>query len=375
VYDVFVAGLGVMGSAAARAFARANYRVGGCDAYHPPHDRGSSHGESRIIRAAYFEDPIYTPLAQRSFALWRALGKESGRALLWRTGGLNIGPRSGMLVDGALLSAQTHRIAHELLSAEQITERFPGLRVDPEHVAVYEPDAGILDPEGCVNALLESARATGAELHFGEKLVGWQSEAGAVTIETTRTQYRAHALILAVGSWLPWFKPELPLRVTRQPVFWFEPTTPALYAPEQQPHYLIEYEQDRIFYGFPDLGRGLKCALHYNAPITTAEHVDRSLRTSDLNAVKTLLQRYLPGAAGPLLRHSVCLYTNTPDLHFVVDRDPVQRIVWLLSACSGHGFKFAPAIAELLLGALTRGAELPEVFSAHRLERARPRPH
>jgi sarcosine oxidase len=375
VYDVFIAGLGVMGSATARAFSRANYRVGACDAFHPPHERGSSHGESRIIRAAYFEDPIYTPLAQRSFALWRALGKESGRALLWVTGGLNIGPRGGMLVDGALRSAEMHRISHELLDFEKITERFPGLRVDPNHVAVYEPDAGILDPENCVKALLDSARSTGAELHFGEKLVAWNSEDGAVTIETTRTQYRAHALILAVGGWLPWFKPELPLRVTRQPVFWFEPTTPALYTPENQPHYLIEYEEGRIFYGFPDLGRGLKCALHYDAPTTTAEHVDRTLRTGDLNAVKALVQRYLPGAAGPLLRHSVCLYTNTPDLHFLIDRDPADRNVWLLSACSGHGFKFAPAIAELMVGALSHGAPLPPVFSANRLESARPRPH
>jgi sarcosine oxidase len=233
----------------------------------------------------------------------------------------------------------------------------------------------VLDPELCLGALLESARAAGAELHYDEKLVGWRSDGTSVVIETVRGEYRARSLILAVGPWLPWFKPLLALRVTRQPAFWFEPTAPELYSADRQPHYLIEYELGRIFYGFPDLGRGVKCALHYNAPITTADHVDRSLRTSDVDAVRSLLERFLPAAAGPLLRQSVCLYTNTPDLHFLVDRDPLESQVWLLSACSGHGFKFAPAIAELIVNAGVRGGALPRVFGADRSSLARPRPH
>jgi sarcosine oxidase len=373
--DVFVAGLGVMGSATARALARAGLSVGACDAFHPPHDRGSSHGESRIIRAAYYEDPIYTPLARRSFALWRELAQETGQVLLRKTGGLNIGPHNGMLVNGALMSARAHGIPHELLSAADVMARFPGMHMDHNLVALLEPDAAVLDPEVCLGALLESARAAGAALRFDEKFIGWRSDGTSVVIETARAEYQARSLILAVGPWLPWFKPLLSLRVTRQPVFWFEPTTPDVYSADRQPHYLIEYELGRIFYGFPDLGRGVKCGLHYNAPTTTADHVDRTLRTGDVDAVRALLEKYLPAAAGPLLRQSVCLYTNTPDLHFLVDRDPLEPQVWLLSACSGHGFKFAPAIAELVVNAGVQGGALPRVFAADRSSLARPRPH
>jgi sarcosine oxidase len=368
IYDVFVAGVGVMGGAVARALARAGLRVAGCDNRQPPHDRGASHGESRIIRAAYFEDPVYAPLARRALTLWRALEEETGRSLLRVTGGLNIGPDAGSLVRGALASARSHGIPHERVGGAELMRRYPALRVGAGEVAVFEPDAGILDPEQCVSAQIESARAAGAQLRLGDRLVGWRRVGAELRITTASGECTARRLVLALGAWLPAFRPGLPLQVTRQPVFWFDPIEPAIHAPERLPHFLIEFEPHRVFYGFPDLGSGLKCAIHREGEITTAEGVDRTLRPSEQKTVRSLLERFLPRAAGALRDSAVCLYTNTADGHFLIDRDPAEPAVWLLSACSGHGFKFAPALAELLLEPLAgRGGAPLEPFSLGRL--------
>ena len=350
-----MAGLGVMGSAVARALARAGLRVAGCDARQPPHDQGSSHGESRIIRAAYFEDPVYAPLARRAQTLWRELEAESGQTLLRVTGGLNIGPPAGMLVSGALESARTHDIAHEQLDSVELQRRYPALRVAANDVAVWEPEAGILDPEACVGALGESARRAGAQLETGNSLVSWKQTNDGIQVRTANGDVYARNLILALGAWLPAFHAQLPLRVTRQSVFWFETSDPLIHSADRLPHYLIEFETGRVFYGFPDLGNGLKCAIHHEGAVTSPDQVERALHESELAQVRAQLERYFPRANGTLRRHSTCLYTNTPDGHFVIDRDPDATGVWLFSACSGHGFKFAPALAELLKQALAAG--------------------
>ncbi len=374
IYDAFVAGLGVMGGAVARALARAGLRVAGCDERQPPHDRGSSHGESRIIRAAYFEGPVYAPLARRAVALWRALEEETGRSLLRVTGGLNIGLDAGALVRGALASASRYGIAHERVGGAELMQRYPALRVGPDETAVFEPDAGILDPEECVAAQIESARAAGAQLRLGDGLVAWRRAGAELRVTTASGECTARTLVLALGAWLPVFRPELALRVARQPIFWFDPLEPALHAPERLPHFLIEFEPGRFFYGFPDLGHGLKCAIHHEGEVTTADSVERRLRPAEHERVRSLLARFLPRAAGRLRSSAVCLYTNTADGHFLIDRDPADPGVWLLSACSGHGFKFAPALAELLLEALTGPGDAPlEAFSLERLVAA-PRP-
>ena len=368
IYDVFVAGLGIMGGALARALARAGLRVAGCDDRYPPHDRGSSHGESRILRAAYFEDPIYAPLARRAFALWRALEDETGRSLLRVTGGLDIGPDDGTLVRGALSSARLHGIAHERVGGAELMRRWPALSVGSGEAAVFEPDAGILDPEQCVAAQIESARAAGAQLRLGDGLVGWRRVGAELRVTTARGEVTVRTLVLALGAWLPAFRPDLPLRVARQPVFWFDPIEPAIHAPERLPHFLIEFEPGRIFYGFPDLGSGLKCAIHHDGESTTAETVDRRLRPAECDRVRSLLERFVPRAAGRMRRSTVCLYTNTMDGHFLIDRDPAERGVWLFSACSGHGFKFAPALAESLVEPLTGCGDAPlERFCMGRL--------
>jgi sarcosine oxidase len=250
-------------------------------------------------------------------------------------------------------------------------QRYPALRLGAGEAAVFEPGAGILDPEQCVAAQIESARAAGAQLRLGDGLVAWRRVGAELRVTTASGECTARTLVLALGAWLPAFRPGLPLRVTRQPVFWFDPIEPAIHAPERLPHFLIEFEPGRVFYGFPDLGHGLKCAIHHDGEITTADGVDRRLRPGEQERVRSLLERFLPRAAGRLRSSAVCLYTNTTDGHFLIDRDPLEPGVWLLSACSGHGFKFAPALAELLLEALTgSGAAQLESFSSERFATA-----
>src|SRR5262245_14190939 len=368
IYAACVAGLGVMGGAAARALARAGLRVAACDEREPPHDRGSSHGESRIIRAAYFEGPTYAPLARRALALWRELEEERGGRLLRATGGLDIGPGEGALVRGALASARLHGIPHERLGGAELMRRWPALRVGDDAAAVFEPEAGILDPERCVAAQIDSARAAGAELHLGARLVGWRRAGAELRIATTRGEWQVRTLLLALGAWLPAFRPELPLRVTRQAVFWFDPLEAAGHGPHALPNFLIEFEPGRIFYGFPDLGQGVKCAVHHEGEATAPADVDRNLRPAEAERVRALLERFLPRAAGRLRGSAVCLYTNTPDGHFLIGRDPAEPGVLLLSACSGHGFKFAPALAERLVQELSgRGDAALAPFSVGRL--------
>jgi sarcosine oxidase len=205
-------------------------------------------------------------------------------------------------------------------------------------------------------------------LHLSEPLLGWQRSADGFRIDTSSASYHARTLILALGPWLPAFREELSLQVTRQTVFWFAPEKPELYTPGRLPHYLIEFEPDRIFYGFPDLGHGVKCTVHHEGEITSADDVDRTMRGAEYAEVRALAEQFLPGAVGELTRFSVCLYTNTPDLHFVLDQDGKEPDVWLLSACSGHGFKFAPALAELLVTSMTgMGGPRHDLFSASRL--------
>ena len=357
-----------MGSALARASARAGLHTIGCDAFDPPHDRGSSHGESRIIRAAYFEDPIYAPLALRAMELWRELERETNRSLLRITGGVNIGPLDGMLVHGALTSARAHGIRHELLECDETIRRFPGFTPRPEDIAVYEPDAGVLNPEACIAAQLTAARTHGAKLRTNEPVVSWQPAHDSVLVRTRTNEFSARTLVLATGAWLAAHQPQLPLTVTRQPVFWFRPTEPLSYSADRLPHYLIEFERNRVFYGFPDLGNGVKCAIHHEGRTTNASTVDRSVTSEEVNQVQSLARQFLPGAAGPLIRHSVCLYTNSPSGHFIIARDPDHPAILNLSACSGHGFKFAPALAEIILNAIVNDEPLPAVFGQPTLE-------
>ena len=356
-FDVIIVGLGAMGSACAYQLARRGQRVLGVDRFAPPHVFGSSHGQTRIIREAYFEHPLYVPLVLRAHELWSELERVAGRSLFRETGGLMIGGPDGPVVSGAIQSARAHSLPHELLSAAQVRSRYPALHPTDDMVAVWEPRAGILFPEICLEAHLTLARDLGAELHTEEPVLNWEGDGAGVRVITSKGAYQAGQLVLTAGSWMQSLLADLkmPLVVERQVQFWFEPKRPDEFQPERCPIHIWEHEPDRFFYGFPDLGRGVKVARHHEGDTAEPDSIDRDVRPEDIEAMRAIVRQFLPDADGPLRSAVVCMYSNTPDGHFFVDWHPRNPRVLIASPCSGHGFKSSSVIGEVLANLLTEG--------------------
>lgn len=351
IYDVIIIGLGAMGSAAAYHLARRNQRVLGLDRFTPPHSFGSSHGQTRIIREAYFEHPAYVPLVQRAYENWAELARETKQQLFQQTGGLMIGPAEGVLVTGARRSAQIHHLPHELLNAADLRRRFPAFHPAADTIAVWEPRAGIVFPERCIAAHLQMAVQHGATLRYDEPALKWESTAASVRVTTAQAEYEAQHLLIAAGAWIGPLLAELnlPLTVTRQVLLWFEPTAHAEYfAPQHCPIYIYEHESNRIIYGFPNLGEGVKVGRHHEGEYTPAERVRREVDAADIEAMRVILRRVMPTIDTTPRATAVCMYTNTPDENFLIDFHPAHPQVLLASICSGHGFKFSSAMGEVL---------------------------
>ena len=347
-FDAIVVGLGAMGSATANELSARGATVLGLERFRTPHTQGSTHGRSRIIREAYFEHPLYVPLVRRAYEKWAELERRAERRLLVPTGGLMIGPADGVLVSGARRSAEEHGVEHELLDRDAMAARYPQFRLARDWVALLERRAGLLLPEACIEANLALASAAGAELHADEPVLRWETGDGRVRVTTSRGRYEGRRLVLSAGPWMPQLIGDLvPLTVERQMQHWFEPRDARAFAPERCPIALLEYRPGRFFYTFPDLGDGVKAAVHHEGEITTPDAVRRTTTAEEDENVRALVARVLPDAAGELREARVCLYTDTPDDDFVLDRHPAHPEVVVLSPCSGHGFKFASAIGEI----------------------------
>lgn len=357
-YDVIVVGLGAMGSATAYQAAARGGRVLGIEAFTPAHELGSSGGLSRIIRLAYFEHPSYVPLLRAAWEHWPQLEAEADDELLRVTGGIYIGRRGSAVLEGSLLSAQTHGLAHELLDAQESRRRFPALELDDDMQTLHEPLAGILFPHRCIGAHLRLAERHGAELHFEERVTGWTPDSGGgVTVNTDRGTYSAARVVISVGAWLGKLAPELglPLLVERNPLFWFDPVaTRELLGPDRLPVWIMELDVDQAFYGFPALAaskgtpqQGAKVARHHGGWPVDPDTVDRQATDADEQVVRGFMKRYMPLANGPRLDAKVCMYTNTPDFNFVLDFHPDDGRVIVASPCSGHGFKFSNIIGRV----------------------------
>jgi sarcosine oxidase len=356
--DVAVVGLGAVGSAVTEALTRRRLRVIGLDRYSPPHPLGSTHGRSRIIREAYYESPVYVPLVQRAYAEWERLAVESRRPLLRRTGGLMLGPPEGELISGARRSAETHRLVHEVLQTAEVRRRFPHLRVAEGTVAVREHRAGFLDPEACVTACLELAVRSGADLWLQRRVTGLRPEGQSLLLTAGTERISCGRVILAAGPWLPGLLGSLPLPLTveRQVMWWFRPARePSVFSAERHPVFLWEWEPGRFFYGIPDHGHGVKVAVHHEGGGADPDRVERSVTRDELDSMRALLRRFIPDLDGDPAEHAVCLYTNTPDRHFVLGPHPDLPLALLASACSGHGFKFASALGQVLADLVKEG--------------------
>ena len=354
-FDVIVLGLGAMGSAAAYHLARRGCHVLGLDRYRPPHTLGSSHGASRIIRSAYFEDPRYVPLVLRASELWDELEHESGETLRARIGCLSLGSAESALVNGARLSAVTHRIPHEMLDIHQLRRRFPALNPPDDTVGLWESGAGVLFPERCISAHLACAKLIGAELRFDEPASNWVRDGAGIRVRTSKGEYLAERLVLSLGAWtrdlLAALDLRLPLELTveRQVICWFAPRAhPEYFDAKHHPPYVWENEPGHYIYGFPDLGEGVKFARHHDGERVDPGTVRRTASSDELEEIGRLAQHYFPDLADRPHSSSICLYTNTPDYHFLIDKHPQFPQAFVASPCSGHGFKFASAIGECL---------------------------
>ena len=375
-FDVIVIGLGAMGSATAYHAARRGERVLGLDAYPRGHKNGSSHGTTRIIREAYFEAPEYVPLVQRAYTLWRELEVESGRNLLTITGGLTIGTSDSEFVNGARMSALLHHLPYEELSSTAVAARFPGFRLPDEMVAIYEPNAGMLDPEACVFAHLDLAARHGAEIRHSESARHWSVDGDGVRVETEHGVYTAGRLVITAGPWTSDVLSDiaLPLRVQRIVNVHFTPTAPDIFVPERCPVYLMQVPEGD-YYGFSALpGEGVKIGRHEIGEVCTPETIRRDVDPEEIAMLRAVLDRYMPGAAGEVLWTLTCMYTNTPDRHFILDRHPAHDSVVYGCGFSGHGFKFASVIGEVLADLATGGTTRHDIgfLSAARFARARP---
>ncbi len=340
-FDVAIIGLGVMGSAALAALARRGRRVVGIDRFAPGHDRGSSHGTTRIIRLGYFEHPSYVPLLRTAYPLWRELEARSGRSLLSVTGVLEIGAPESDLVAGTLRSSRLHNLAYEILDAPSLMRRFPAFRLPGDFVGVFQPDGGFVRAEPAVVALQALARRAGAELRMEERVLAVEPRRDGVLVKTQHGDIIAECAIVAAGPWLKSLLPQfpVPIRVTRQVLGWFEPADRAR----------AQFEVGRFPDGFPAETDGVKVAKHHHAGATVdPDHYDRAVSTADEDVIRTALKAHVPDAGGRLLAARTCLYTTTPDGDFILDRLPGCPQIIVASPCSGHGFKFAPVIGEIL---------------------------
>ena len=358
-YDVIVLGVGAMGSAATMHLAQRGRRVLGIERYDIPHAMGSSHGVNRIIRMAYFEDPSYVPLLRRSYELWRGLERESGERLLVVTGGIDAAPPDHRVFTGSLESCRLHGLDHEVLTSAEVSARFPGYHLPGDHMAVLQPDGGYVMSERCIVARAEVALQHGAEIHGREHVLGWEPFGDGVAVVTDRGRYTAERMVVTAGAWSMGLLPELGgLAVPeRQVLGWFQPRVPDLFSPGRFPIFNLEVDEGH-FYGFPvETIPGFKIGrYHHLEEVVDPETMQREPGVADEMLLRSAVDRYFPDASGPTLTLKTCLFTNSPDEHFIIDVHPTLGQVSLAAGFSGHGFKFSSVVGEILADLATEGA-------------------
>jgi len=371
-YDVIVLGVGGMGSAAAYHLAKRGQRVLALERFAIPHEMGSSHGFTRIIRLAYFEHPSYVPLLRRAYELWGELEQEHGQQLLHVTGSIDAGPPGSRTFEGSRHSCKVHSLPHEILTSAQLSQRFPGFRLPRELLALLQPDGGFLVPERCILAHATLAALHGAEVRSQERVMGWETTGAGVRVTTEHAVYEAGQLVVTAGSWTKTMIPSLSpmLSPERQVLAWFDIADPGLFAPSRFPVFNLDFD-DHHWYGFPEHGTpGFKIGCyHHLREQVDPDALDRNIVTArDLSLLRDLVHRCFPAADGNPLLTKVCLFTNTPDEHFILDRLPEAPAVVVASACSGHGFKFCSVVGEIVADLVERDVTQHDM-TLHRLGR------
>jgi sarcosine oxidase len=370
-YDAIVVGVGGMGSATAWQLAKRGKRVLGLEQFDIPHASGSSHGINRIIRLAYYEDPSYVPLLKRAYELWRELESECGEHLLHITGSIDASEPDGIVFTGALESCRLHDLSHEVLTSAELTRRFPAYRLPDDYLALYQEEGGFLLSERCIVQHAEEAMKHGAEIHGREEVLDWTGSENGISVRSTRGTYRTDKLIFTAGAWMGRLVDELAplLQPERQVLAWLQPLEPSLFTPETFPVFNLTVPEGR-YYGFPVYGNpGFKIGRyhHLDEAIDPSEPL-RAPNEADEEVLRAYVSRYAPAANGPTLALRTCIFTNSPDEHFIIDTLPDDERVIMASPCSGHGFKFCSVIGEILADLAMDGSTRHDI-SLFRLDR------
>jgi sarcosine oxidase len=366
-FDVIVVGVGAMGASACWELARRKVRVLGLEQFDIPNTRGSSHGFSRMIRMAYYEHPDYVPLLRRAYERWEMLEVASKQKVLHVVGGLYMGRPDSEVISGSLQAAKQHGLPHEELSHAAIQNRYPQFHLPADYVGLFEPRAGFVQPELAISSFVDQATRNGAEIHGQEAVRDWRAESNGVVVQTNHGEYRADRLIFCGGAWSGKLLRDLGVEmiITRQVLGWVWPRKPEMFALGTLPVWAIDRPAGSIWYGFPMVpdSPGFKLALHAKGESCDPDRVNREISLTDEETFRPCLREHIPDADGPVLSMRTCLYTNSPDSHFIIDQLPSQPRVTIACGFSGHGFKFASVVGEILADLATRSkTDLPAQF-------------
>jgi sarcosine oxidase len=356
-YDLIILGVGGMGASVAAHAAARGLKTLGIEQYSLPHRRGSSYGITRILRLGLHENQSYTPLALRALELWHDLGKKSGTQMFYNSGSLDVGRIDSSIFKGSLASCQKHNIAHQVLDAKDIHCRFPGITPDEDMFAVYQPDSGFVLSDASMEAHLNLALAFGAELHGHEKILGWEQVGELYRVDTDRGTYLSKSLVITTGAWAAKLLPGLPVIPERQVVGWFQPKeSPELYAPTRMPAWILDSPILGHFYGLPIFGiPGFKLAKFSYGDLLDPSVGPVPPMPSEEEIMRTFLRRYFPLADGPVMTLGATFFESTPDRDFIIDHLPGAPGAWVALGFSGHGYKYATAIGELMTDLVTKG--------------------
>lgn len=363
MHDVIVIGLGAMGSAAVAEIAARGHKVLGLEAFQPAHKLSSSHGDSRIIRLGYHEDPAYVPLLHRAYRNWARMERRLETDLLTKVGVLQIGKPDSKLVRGMLASCAGYGLAHEILDAAAMAERYPAYRLAEDEVAVFDPEGGYIRPEAAVWGSLKLATADGAHIHIGERVTSIE-RGETVTVRSASATYQARKVIVSTGAWIAELVPQIAALAVpiKQVVAWYQPAEGFIARPERMPCFLSDEGDDGSYFGFPQIGvDGVKIGkhCHFREPIDPDQD-NPAINDADTALLDTFAARRMPQVATTRVKSITCRYTMLPGEDFLIDLMPDDPAIVVCSACSGHGFKFTSVIGEILADlALDGGTDLP----------------
>jgi sarcosine oxidase len=370
-YDAIVVGVGGMGSSAVYHLAKRGLDVLGLERFDIPHARGSSHGSTRVVRLTQQEGPSYVPLATAAFDRWTALERRTGRDLVTTTGSVHAGAPGTDIVEDARRSLDAHDVPYELLSGDEVSERFPGYDLPSQFQAVFQPDGGYVDCERAVVAHVEAAHEAGATVRAREQLLDWRETADGVRVETSDGVYEADDLVVTAGAWTGDLLPSLrdELKPVRRVMAWFQPTVPSHFRSENFPVFILR-GPETSGYGFPvhDVP-GFKFACEpSSSPGIHPDDLSRDPTPEERAAQRQFAERYFPDGAGPTMALRTCVFTESSDEHFVLGTHPDYDGVHVAAGFTGHGFKFTSVVGEILADFVVDG-ETDHAVDLHRIER------